>query len=174
VQGFTTISFAYDVREDRILAAVNAGRPDAWSCWLTRHVVLTLLGRAPELVAGTSPLARRAPAEFRGDFTAFEREAAIATTAQSMSKTPAEVLRSTAVKAELSDRVTIAKHGDGFRLELRGHDERGAVGLLTRAELQRVLEMLQGQVTNAGWTGTPTKSQVQPAVSVPDSKPKQH
>ena len=173
MQGFTTISFAYDVREDRILAAVNAGRADAWSCWLTRRVVLTLLERGPELVAGTSPLAQRAPAEFRGQFSAFEREAAIAMTAQSMSKTPAEVLRSSAANAELSDRVTIAKHGDGFRLELRGHDERGVTGLLSRAELQRVLEMLQGQVATSGWTATSAKPQAAPGGAT-DTKPQRH
>ncbi len=37
-----TVTFVYAMQEDRILAVINAGRPDAWSCW----VVLLLLERA--------------------------------------------------------------------------------------------------------------------------------
>ena len=33
-----SITFAYRAREDRVLAAVNLGQAEAWSCWLTRRL----------------------------------------------------------------------------------------------------------------------------------------
>jgi len=57
-----TITFVYAPQEDRIAAAINAGGPDAWSCWLTRRLALAVLERATEYLANTSDLAQRAPA----------------------------------------------------------------------------------------------------------------
>lgn len=153
-----SVTFVYVPREDRIAAAVNPGRPDAWSCWLTRRVALTLLNRMPEFLDSTSELAKRAPAELRGEFTAFEREAAIAKTAPAMTVTPPEILQSSASAAELVDRVSIAPHGGNFRFELYGLSGDGAAAGLSRAELQRILQMLQGVVVKAGWSGPPAPS----------------
>jgi len=171
----TSITFVYEPREDRIAAAINAGRADAWSCWLTRRVALALLERTPEFLTTTSELAQRAPAEFRGEALAFEREAAIAKTASAMSVTPPEILKSSATAAELADRLSISPHGDHFRFELRGQSGEGAAGALTRAELQRILQMLQGVVVKAGWLGMAAK--IQPAsapAAADDSKPARH
>jgi hypothetical protein len=77
-----SITFAYDTREDRILAAVNPGHPDAWSCWLTRRLALALLERTGEFLASTSSLVQRASADHRGEILAFEQDAAIARTAK--------------------------------------------------------------------------------------------
>ncbi len=104
-----TITFVYAPQEDRIAAAINAGSPDAWSCWLTRRLALAVLERATEYLANTSGLAQRAPADLRSEAIAFEREAAIAKTAPAMSQTPPEILKSGAVAAELADRLTIAR-----------------------------------------------------------------
>ncbi|MFZ1920038.1 MAG: hypothetical protein WAU57_00240, partial [Xanthobacteraceae bacterium] len=90
MRAITSLTFVYEPREDRIAAAVNPGHADAWSCWLTRRIALALLDRMPEFLAGTSALAKRAPAEMRGEFSAFEREAAIAKTQRAMSVTPPE------------------------------------------------------------------------------------
>jgi hypothetical protein len=95
--------------------------------------------------------------------TAFEREAGIAKTAGAMSVTPPAVLKQSETVAELADRLMIAQHGDGFRMELRGQSEEGAAGLFKRAELQRVLQMLQVEVTKAGWMVGPDKPQAAPA-----------
>ena len=170
----TSVTFVYDTREDRILAAINAGHAEAWSCWLTRRVVLALLERTAQFLASTSALAQRAPSDFRGEFVAFERDAAIATTAKAMSNTPAEVLKSSATAAELAERLTIANQGDGFRLELYGQSGAGAAGTPTRAELQRILQMLQAEAAKAGWLGTPAKSQSAPAPATTDPKPVRH
>ena len=46
----TSVTFVYAMQEDRILAAINPGHPEAWSCWLTRRLVLTLLERSVEFL----------------------------------------------------------------------------------------------------------------------------
>ncbi len=109
----------------------------------------------------------------RGEFTAFEREAAIAKTQQAMSVTPPEILKSSAGAAELIDRVTIAPRGDNFRLELYGMSGEGAAAGLSRAELQRILQMLQGVVAKAGWTGAAAKAAPATAAEA-SAKPSRH
>jgi hypothetical protein len=164
-----SVTFVYVPQEDRIAAAVNAGGADAWSCWLTRRVALALLARMPEFLDNTSELAKRAPAGLRGEFTAFEREAAIAKTQRAMSVTSPEILKSSASAAELVDRVSIAPHSGNFRLEMYGQSGDGAAGGLSRAELQRILQMLHAVVAKAGWLGSaapaaaPAESGAKPA-----------
>ena len=120
LRALKTVTFLYVPQEDRIAGAINAGHPDAWSCWLTRRLALAVLERATGYIANTSNLAQRAPAELRGEAIAFEREAAIAKTAPAMSQTPPEILKSSAAAAELAERLTISREQDAFRLELRG------------------------------------------------------
>jgi hypothetical protein len=81
LRGLTNLTFVYVPREDRIMAAINAGRPDTWSCWLTRRLSLAVLERTADYLASKSDLAQKAPADFRGEAIAFEREAAIIKTA---------------------------------------------------------------------------------------------
>jgi len=169
-----SVTFVYVPREDRILTAINAGHPDAWSCWLTRRLALAVLERTTNYIAGSSNLAQRAPADLRSEMIAFERDAAIAKTAAAMSNTPGAVLTSTAAAAELADRLTISQHGDGFRLELRGQIDEGVAGVLKRAELQRLLQMLQAEIAKAAWLAAPAKPQTAPAPAAPDTKPARH
>ena len=173
MRAIASLTFVYEPREDRIAAAVNPGRPDAWSCWLTRRVAVALLERTTEFLDSTSPLAKRAPAEMRGEFSAFEREAAIAKTQRAMSVTPPEILKSSAGAAELIDRVTIAPNGDNFRFELYGMSGDGAAAGLSRAELQRILQMLQGVVAKTGWLTTAGKT-APAAAAEPGAKPSRH
>ena len=174
MRALATVTFVYETREDRILAALNAGRADAWSCWLTRRVALALLERATEFLASTSALAQRVPADLRSESIAFEREAAIAKTAGAMSTTPPDVLKANVTQAGLAERLSISQHGDRFRLEVHGQGNEGAAGLLTRAELQRILQMLQAQAAKAGWLGAPSKPQATAATTTPDAKPIRH
>lgn len=170
MQVLTSVTFVYVMREDRILAAINPGRPEAWSCWLTRRVVLVLLERVAELLANTSALAQRAPVELRGELVSFEHDAAMVKTAKAMSHTPAEVLNASATAAELVDQLSISNQGDNFRVELRGINGGGAAGVLARAGLQRILQMLQDEVAKAGWLATPSKPQSTQAIGEPGSK----
>jgi hypothetical protein len=169
-----TLTFVYIPREDRIMTAINAGHAEAWSCWLTRRLALAVLDRASGYLTSTSQLAQRAPAELRGEMTAFEREAGIAKTAGAMSVTPPAILKQSETVAELADRLMIAQHGDGFRLELRGQSEEGAAGLFKRAELQRVLQMLQVEVNKAGWMVALAPPQAPAPPAAGDTKPSRH
>ena len=159
MQELTSVTFVYAVQEDRILAAINAGRPEAWSCWLTRRVVLAVLERVAEILATTSTLAQRAPVELRRELAAFEHDAAMAQTAQRMFAAPADLLNASATAAELVGQLSITNDGDNFRVELHGLRGGGAAGVLRRVGLQRILQMLQDEAAKAGWLATPSKPQ---------------
>jgi len=174
VQALTSVTFLYGVQEDRILAAINPGRPDAWSCWLTRRVTLLLLDRITELLANTSSLTQRTPAPLRGEIMAFEHAAAMAKTAERMSRTPADVLNASAAAAELVKSMTLTSQGDLFRVELTGFNGGGAEGVLARVGLQRVLQMLQDEVTKAGWLPADRKAQPVLAADEQSSAPRRH
>jgi hypothetical protein len=115
VQVLKSVNFSYVPREDRVLAAVNPGDPEAWSCWLTRRLVLALLDRATEFLVSTSALVHQVPAEVRGELITFEREAAMASTAKAMSQTPADVLQKSANAAELEHIPPASNRGDSQR-----------------------------------------------------------
>ncbi len=170
MQELTSVTFVYAMQEDRILAAINAGRPEAWSCWLTRRVVLAVLERVTEILATTSTLAQRAPVELRRELAAFEHDAAMAQTAKRMSPAPADLLSASATAAELVEQLSITNQGDNFRVELRGLRGGGAAGVLRRVGLQRILQMLQDEVAKAGWLATQSKPQSAQAVGEPGSK----
>jgi hypothetical protein len=154
----TTLTFVYVPREDRLLAAINAGRDDAWSCWLTRRVALAVLSRTSEYLAQNSTAAQRAPMGLRGEVVRFEQEAAIAKTVGSMSTTPAQILERGIASAQLAERLTISPQGKDFRLEIRGTAEEGAGATMKAVELQRMLQMLQIEASRAGWLAGPGKA----------------
>jgi len=135
---------------------------------------LALLDRGAEFLASTSALVRQAPADVRNEVVTFEREVAIVKTARAMSKTPAEVLKASAVTAELAVRLTISSQADSFRVEFQGENGGGAAGLFARAELQRFLLMLQEAVATAGWLDTSAKSPVAPVTDESVRKPIGH
>jgi hypothetical protein len=169
-----TVTFVYVPQEDRIAGAINAGHPDAWSCWLTRRLALAVLARTTDYIANTSNLAQRAPAELRGEAIAFERDAAIVKTAPAMSQTPPEILQSSTVGAELADRLTISREQDALRFELRGQSGNGATAIVKREELQRILQMLHSVVAQAGWLAAPGAAMPGAAAAPADTKPARH
>jgi hypothetical protein len=81
-----------------------------------------------------------------------------------MSVPAADALQSSAAAAELADRMTIAQQGQGFRLELYGDKGGEAKGVVARAELQRILRMLEAEVGRGAWVGP-----VPPAAAPPPS-----
>jgi hypothetical protein len=169
-----SITFAYDSREDRILAVVNPRHPPPWSCWLTRRLVLSLLENADKFLANTSTLALRAAPEVRGEIAEFEREAAVAKTAPAMSMTPSEVIKTTAATAELVQQVTLTQQGEQIRMELRGMAGGASTAGLARAELQRILQMLQSEVVKAGWLAGPATPAPASQPVESDPKPSRH
>lgn len=171
MQVLKTVTLAYNAPEDRLLAVINAGMVEAWSGWLTRRLVLMLIAKTEELVTRTSPLAQKAPPNVRPDVVAFERDAAIVNTAKSMSQTPAAVIQPSTAVAELVHQVTVSKQGDNFRVELRGAVG-GAAGMMNRADLQRIVQMIQVEVAKAGWLNPPAAPPAAPAPEAP--KPARH
>jgi hypothetical protein len=169
-----SITFVYGSKEDRILAAINAEKPDAWSCWLTRRLVLVLLERATALLASTSTLAQQAPAEIRGALVEFERDVAIVDTAKGMSRTSPDILKARRAVAEFVERLTISSRGDKFRMEFRGENGGSAAGVITRAELQRILQMLQTEVAKANWLGISRNSTASLPSNETGPKPARH
>jgi len=169
----TSVTFVYGMQEDRILAAINPGGPDAWSCWLTRRVTLLLLDRITELLANTSSLSQRTPALLRDEVMAFEHAAAMAKTAERMRHTPADVLNASAATAELVKSMTLTKQGELFQVELTGFNGGGAKGVLARVGLQRVLQMLQDEMTKARWLAT-ERAQTALAADEQSSAPRRH
>jgi len=174
VHALKSLSLTYDAGQDRILAVVNPGRLDSWAFWLTRRLTLGLLARLPATLAGTSPVVKQAPAEYRGELAAFEREAALASTAGAMAWTDDSVLKNNAVIAELAIAVRITETGNGFGVELRGERGGQAAGVLGRDQLQRVLQMVYGEATKAYWLGTPAKPKETEEVKAATPKPMRH
>ncbi len=171
-----SITFSYNVQEDRVLAVVNPRHPPSWSCWLTRRLALALLDNAGKFLARTSTLVQRAAPEVRRDVVAFEREAAVAKTAAAMSSMPPEVIKTTLATAELLQKVTLGQHGERVRMELRGIAGGESNAGLERAELQRILQMLHAEVVKAGWLAAPSAAAPSPASppEAPGPKPSRH
>jgi hypothetical protein len=151
------LALAYDPAQDRVLTVVNPGALDSWAFWLTRRLALALLERLPATLEGTSAMAKQAPAEYRNDLVAFERDAALATTSKAMTRTDDSVMRNNAGAAELAVTVKISDQGNSFRLELHGERGGQAAGILGRAELQRILQMVHDEAMKASWLGVPAK-----------------
>jgi len=152
-----SLAFSYDSLEDRILAAVNPGEANAWSCWLTRRLALAMVQQTQQFLDRTSPAAQHTTPEFRSEVIAFERDAAIANTAKAMRRASADVIQPGAATAERADRVTIGGRGAGkFQIELHGVKGGSAAGIVARADLQRLLKMLQDEIDKARWMTVPT------------------
>lgn len=137
-------------------------------------MVLAMLDRAAEFIVSTSALVRRTTPDQRGQVAAFEREAAMAGTARSMSPAAPEALKSNATATELMQRVNLTHQGERFRLEFRGNAGGGADGVVTQAELQRILQMLKAEVDKAGWATTPASAPAKTSTEEPAPKPVRH
>ena len=165
------LALSYNPVQDRIVAVVNPGALDSWSFWLTRRLVLALLGRVPQELEKTSPLAKQAPSAIRPDLVAFEKEAAIASTASFMTQTPPDIMRVNAEAAELAVKVTLTGQGDVYRLEIQGERGGGAGGNLQRMELQRILQMVEEEEAGKGhWLSAAVAAA--PAIDAPAPAPK--
>jgi len=151
VRVLRTVTFAYDVAEDRIAAVLNVGTSEAWACWLTRRITLPILRQVQGLLDRTSALAWQAGAEFRTEIAAFEREAAVANLSGALRPTPADSLKTSAAQAKCLERLTITPQGGAFQLTLQTSANDGASGLIERADVHRILQMLRGEVHKASW-----------------------
>jgi hypothetical protein len=167
-----TITFSYRPKEDRLLAGINLGQPDVWACWLTRRLSLAVVAGWKKFLADTSRLAQQTASDHRQELAEFEREAGLAATAKSISPTPAQAVMAISNTAELAERLTISQQGEHFRLELAGDRGGMAAAVIQRAELQRILRMLEEEISKASWVAPAATPQVLPQEGAP--KPARH
>jgi hypothetical protein len=141
----------YDPGEDRVLLAINAGREDAWSCWLTRRMALGALDRLNQYLNQTSAITARTPLEYRTEVAAMERQAAVARMQKSISSLPKKQLVTAAASGELATGLRLKPQAKGFLLEISGREGGQARGLVSRAELQTILLLIEQEASKAGW-----------------------
>jgi len=149
----SALSLRYDASEDRILAAINAGQVDSWACWLTRRMSLAILEKVRPHLDKTSSLVSRVPLEHQDAAATMQREVALASTRSAMSKTDDRVLGQAAAGAELGTELQISPQGADFVLRITGQRGGQTQGILKRAQLQTILQMLEHEVTKASWAG---------------------
>lgn len=146
------LALAYDAVQDRILAVVNPGSPSSWAYWLTRRLVLQMLGRLPAHLLSRSDRAVSTPAEFGPELAAFQKDAALVHTAGAMTTTAPTVMQMNAATAELAVSVSVDDASGSYRVALTGERGSAAAGILATADLLRILHMLEQELTKAGWS----------------------
>ena len=147
----TAVTLRYDSNEDRILAAFNAESDEARGYWLTRRLALKFIEAANAYLERMSAVASKTPADLRGELAAMDREFSLVRTQGAISQTPPATLERTREVAELTAEVNISVEGQRFRLRLRGCNGGESVVGCTRAELQRIIHMLEQETKKAGW-----------------------
>lgn len=165
MHALNTVTPRYDAAEDRILLAINAGAEDAWACWMTRRMTLGALSQLNQYLDKTSTFAARTPLEYRSEVNAMERAAAVATTRGALSQTSNEQLTSVAAHGELASELNLTPQGDKFVFDIRGGQGGHARGLVSRAELQTILLLIEQEALKSGWLAPPAP----PAPAAPES-----
>jgi hypothetical protein len=110
-----------------------------------------MIEQGAQFLVSTSPLAKRVAADHQRELARFERDSAMASTARGLSLPSSDALKASANAAELAERLSLAQQGEKFRLELLGDRAGIAIGVVARPDLQRILRMLEVEVTKAGW-----------------------
>jgi hypothetical protein len=151
MQPLSSITLRYDGNEDRILVAINAGSPDGRGYWLTRRLALSFIEAANPYLERLSPIVSKTPAELRGELAAMEREVALASTQGALARAPAAALESASRIAELAFELDVSVEPRGFRLRFRGRKGGESSIGYSRAELQRIVHMLEQEAAKAGW-----------------------
>lgn len=146
-----SITLRYDAYEDRLLVAIDAASSKALAFWLTRRLALRFIESANPSLDRISPVAINTPAELRGEVATMEREVALALTEKAVSQTPDTALETVSALAELAVELGIFVEPRGLRLKFRGRTGAEAAVGCSRAELQRILHMLEQEAVKAGW-----------------------
>ena len=81
----------------------------------------------------------------------MEREVALAHTRGSVSRMPATALESASAAADLAVELNVSVEQQRLRLRFRGRKGGEAAVPCSRAELQRVIHMLEEEAAKAGW-----------------------
>jgi len=151
-----SITQRYDVNEDRILVAINAGSTDANGYWLTRRLALSFIEASSAYLDRMSPVVSKTPTALRGELATMERQVALARTRRSVSQMPPAALARATVAAELVVALNVTRVAQGFRLKFRGGKGRETAVGCSQVELQRIIHMLEQEVAKAGWRERPS------------------
>ena len=147
----SSVTLRYNVDEDRLLVAINAGSPDACGYWLTRRLALRFIEAANPYLERMSPVASKTPTELRGELAAMEREVALASTQGAVTQTPPAALEAASAAAELAVELNVSAERRELRLRFRGRKGGEATVGCSRAELQRIVHMLEQEAAKAEW-----------------------
>jgi hypothetical protein len=157
-----SVAFAYDKQEDRIRVMLKALNPDEeFDLWLTRRLALPLLMRVTQDANAHSSWTKgAAPQMVPGLFDA-ERRMSLVMTQNRMSRMPGPDAPSlprrlpSAGSPALITGVQFKRAPDDRHALVMGFDDQQIALPLSRQELLRLLTMLGGEVTKAGWTAHP-------------------
>lgn len=158
-----SITLRYDPAEDRILALIDDGSPEALAFWLTRRLTRNVIAQGNAFLERMSPVAQKTPMALRAELAEMERQVALARTEGAVSHTPDGVLSGKAEGAELAVELTIARQGGGFLLTLIGRKGLRVSTAWSRDHLQRIVDMLEKFAAHANWreemtpTGVPVE-----------------
>ena len=144
-----TMSLGYAEREDRLLLACADRDGGTVEFWLTRRLTARLLATLAGLLESTSARVARAPAAMRGEVLALEYLGAQSDqpAAGKVDAPPVQPHK----ERHLVDRLDIEHQGPAFRLRMFAQGQAIAGVAAQRADLHRLLGMLDRAAGKAGW-----------------------
>ncbi|HLG87245.1 MAG TPA: hypothetical protein VKZ79_08615 [Alphaproteobacteria bacterium] len=144
----TRIAVGYDDNEDRIFIDFS-GAERQCRLWLTRRITRRLWSAIMDILERSSPIASKTPADMRQEVIAFEHLSAISRPEPAAGAGPdaKPVERSAALLAK----VDISFTAESFRLVFHAAAEPAAALTIGRAELHKVLALLDQSATAAEW-----------------------
>jgi hypothetical protein len=150
-----TLSFSYDVAEDRMLLLVTDGGAEARPLWLTRRLTALLLDHLARLLKRSSAEVTLAPQDVQDDLIQLEHSRALAETTSSPQPAGTRLKEMSEAgkkdpRALVTDvRITVSR--TAFVLTFLGGDAEVAAAELSRAHVHRVLELLVRKSSDCGW-----------------------
>lgn len=169
-----SVAFAFDKEEDRIRVMLNAQHPDEkFDLWLTRRLALPLLVRVTQDASARSSWTKGAAPEMAPGLFDAERRMSLVMTQDRMSRMPGpdapssrqgppSAGSSALVAPALITSVSFRRATDDRHALVMSFGD-GQIALpLSRRELLRLLTMLTGEVSRAGWTARPASRAAAP------------
>ena len=160
-----TYSCHYDFGEDRIHLIGNAQkRNERMDFWLTRRMVIVLLGHGMTLLEKTDPLTPSVPLNEQQHFHSLQHKSAVASTELQSQKI--ETLNSTPI---LMNKVDIKTHRNHFEWIIYNEtDQKIAFSTLKRNEMHAIFNMIIHFSKQAHWNLEPLVKKWNEKSATPD------
>ncbi len=148
MQSIAAFTFKYDQFEDRILLIGNLENQNPRiDFWLTRKLVMRLLGGTQELIEKTAGVVQNAPEQHKTQLAQFHHDHAL----QNLDVERLDQAV-TAQDARLLTRIDISFNNEQYRLLFfSGGEEAIAVSVLTYNELHQILYLLHKGALELEW-----------------------